>query len=185
MPSHDSEAPGVVQSLAGPPTFLKSTAAKTLRYAPSAANRLITVLGAGRPARQLWPQRCAHSVRLHWYHRCNLSTLALELRELRELLSADGSRPFGQWFESLDVQATAKVVTATLRLEQGNLANVKWFSGIGEYRIDWGPGSRIYLTRDGANTLLLLGGGTKRYQWRDVERALSRWDEYKRSKSRR
>jgi putative addiction module killer protein len=105
--------------------------------------------------------------------------------ELRELLTDDGTSPFGRWFESLDVQAAAKVVTATLRMEQGNLANVKWFSGIGEYRIDSGPGYRIYFARDGANTLLLLGGGTKRHQWRDVDRALSRWDEYKRSRARR
>ena len=112
----------------------------------------------------------------------NHSTLPFELREL---LTDDGTSPFGQWFESLHVQAAAKVVTATLRLEQGNLGNVKWFSGIGEYRIDWGSGYRIYLARDGTNALLLLGGGTKRNQWRDIERALSRWDEYKRSKSRR
>jgi putative addiction module killer protein len=112
----------------------------------------------------------------------NHSTLPLELHEL---LTDDGASPFRDWFDSLNVQAAAKIVTATLRMEQGNLGNVKWFSGIGEYRIDWGPGYRIYLARDGANTLLLLGGGTKRHQWRDVERALSRWDEYRRSRSRR
>jgi putative addiction module killer protein len=104
---------------------------------------------------------------------------------LRELLTDDGASPFGEWFESLDVQAAAKVVTATARMEQGNLGGVKWFRGIGEYRIDWGPGYRMYLARDGVDTLLLLGGGTKKGQWRDVEQALLRWNEYKQRKARR
>jgi hypothetical protein len=34
-------------------------------------------------------------------------------------------------------------------MEQGNLSNVEWFRGIGEYKIDWGPGYRIYLAKDG------------------------------------
>lgn len=99
------------------------------------------------------------------------------------MLTGDGASPFGERFESLDVQAAAKVVTATVRMERGNLGGIKWFRGIGEYRIDWGPGYRIYLARDGVDTLLLLGGGTKRGQWRDVEQALIRWNEYKQRKS--
>src|SRR3546814_2204296 len=43
--------------------------------------------------------------------------------------------------------AAAKVATAVLRMEMGNTSSVKWFGGIGEYRIDWGPGYRIYLMR--------------------------------------
>ena len=66
------------------------------------------------------------------------------------------------WFDSLDPQAAAKVLTATLRLELGNTSNVKWFSGIGEYVIDWGPGYRIYLAKDGNTLIVLFGGGTKR-----------------------
>src|SRR5688572_21185428 len=112
----------------------------------------------------------------------NHSTMPLELHEL---LTDDGASPFREWFDSLDAQAAAKVVTATLRMEQGNLGGVRWFKGIGEYRIDWGPGYRIYLARDGADTLLLLSGGTKKDQWRDIERALMRWNEHKRRKPRR
>jgi putative addiction module killer protein len=41
---------------------------------------------------------------------------------------------------------------------------VKWFDGIGEYRIDWGPGYRIYLAQDGADLIILYGGGTKKRQ---------------------
>ena len=64
------------------------------------------------------------------------------------------------WMQS----AATKVTTATVRMEQGNLSNVKWFRGIGEYRIDWGPGYRIYLVKDGLKIIVLLGGGTKKGQ---------------------
>jgi len=71
---------------------------------------------------------------------------------------------------------------ATLRMERGNLSNLRWFRGIGEYRIDWWPGYRIYLARESSDTLLLLGGGTKKTQWRDIERSLAYWDSYQRRK---
>jgi DNA-binding phage protein len=47
-------------------------------------------------------------------------------------------------------------------MELGNTSNVKWFAGIGEYVIDWGPGYRIYLAKDGESLIVLFGGGTKR-----------------------
>ncbi|MHB1200366.1 MAG: hypothetical protein ACYCZ6_12555 [Polaromonas sp.] len=53
----------------------------------------------------------------------------------------------------------AKVSVAAARMEQGNLSNVEWFRGIGEYKIDWGPGYRIYLAKDGLKIIVLLGGG--------------------------
>jgi putative addiction module killer protein len=61
--------------------------------------------------------------------------------------------------------------------------HVKWFSGIGEYRIDWGPGYRIYLAKDGDRLILLLGGGTKKHQQADIERAKLMWAEYKMRKN--
>ena len=66
---------------------------------------------------------------------------------------------------------------------RGNLSSVKWFRGIGEYRIDWGPGYRIYLAKDGLKIIVLLGGGTKRAQQRDIERAVALWNDYKRRKA--
>jgi putative addiction module killer protein len=84
--------------------------------------------------------------------------------KVQEYLRADGSNPYKGWFDSLDAQAAAKIVTAKLRLELGNASSVKWFGGIGEYVIDWGPGYRIYLARDGAAFIVLFGGGTKRGQ---------------------
>jgi putative addiction module killer protein len=65
----------------------------------------------------------------------------------------------------------------------GNTSNVKWFSGIGEYRIDWGPGYRVYLAKDGEALIVLYGGGTKKSQPKDIERALSLHAEYKARKA--
>jgi putative addiction module killer protein len=65
----------------------------------------------------------------------------------------------------------------------GNTSSIKWFSGIGEYRIDWGPGYRIYLAKDADSLILLLGGGTKRTQQADIESAKAMWAEYKLRKS--
>jgi len=53
-----------------------------------------------------------------------------------ELLLEDGTSPYAEWFETLDPIAAAKIVTAKLRIELGNLSNVEWFRGIGEYKID-------------------------------------------------
>ena len=82
----------------------------------------------------------------------------------------------------LDTIAAAKISVVILRIEQGNLANVKWFSGIGEYRLDWGPGYRVYFGRDGDRLIILLGGGTKKGQQRDIDRAKALWAEYKERK---
>jgi putative component of toxin-antitoxin plasmid stabilization module len=59
---------------------------------------------------------------------------------VEEYIRPDGSSPCAEWFDRLDPQAAAKVTTAKLRMELGNTSNVKWFAGIGEYVIDWGPG---------------------------------------------
>jgi putative addiction module killer protein len=60
---------------------------------------------------------------------------------------------------------------------------VKWFAGIGEYVIDWGPGYRIYLAKDGESLMVLFGGGTKRRQQADVDRAKALHVEYKARKT--
>ena len=99
--------------------------------------------------------------------------------KVEEYLRADGSNPYKMWFDSLNAQAAAKVVTAKLRLELGNTSSVKWYAGIGEYVIDWGPGYRIYLARDGEALIILFGGGTKRRQQKDIDQAKELHTEYK------
>jgi putative addiction module killer protein len=102
---------------------------------------------------------------------------------VQEYIRPDGSSPYADWFNDLDAQAAAKVVTAKLRMELGNTSNVKWFAGIGEYVIDWGPGYRIYLAKDGGDLIVLFGGGTKRRQQADIERAKDLHAEYKARKA--
>src|ERR1035437_1967378 len=116
-----------------------------------------------------------------------IGTYVLPLRpmsyEVKELLLPDGNSPYGDWFATLDGMAAAKVSVAGARMEQGNLSNVEWFRGISEYKIDWGPGYRIYLAKDGSRIIVLLGGGNKKRQQKDIDQAVALWEDYKRRKS--
>lgn len=105
--------------------------------------------------------------------------------ELRYYLASDGVSPFEEWFSGLHAPAAAKVTTALARLEQGNLSNTKGVGeGVLEYRIDWGPGYRVYFGRDGDVLVILLTGGTKQRQQRDIEAAKAQWTDYKRRRPR-
>jgi putative addiction module killer protein len=100
--------------------------------------------------------------------------------ELRYYLGPDGASPFESWFASLDAAAAAKVSVALARVEQGNLSNVKSVGqGVLEYRINWGPGYRVYFGRDGGVLVILLIGGTKKRQHRDIEAAKALWADYR------
>lgn len=99
---------------------------------------------------------------------------------VREYIDARGKSPFGDWFSEIDAPAAAKVATALLRVEAGNFSNVKGVgSGVYEYRIDFGPGYRIYFGKDGERFVILLGGGSKKRQHRDIADAIALWAEYK------
>ena len=98
---------------------------------------------------------------------------------VEEYLREDGSSPYKKWFDGLDAQAAAKVTTGKVRMEVGNTSSIKWFEGLGEYVIDWGPGYRIYLAQDGETLIVLFGGGTKRGQQRDIDQAKALLAEYK------
>src|ERR1700749_459182 len=96
--------------------------------------------------------------------------------ELCYFLAEDESSPFEEWVSGLDAQEAAKVTVALARLEQANLSNAKSVGqGVLEYRIDWGPGYRVYFGRDGDRLVILLAGGTKRRQQKDITEALVRW----------
>jgi putative addiction module killer protein len=101
--------------------------------------------------------------------------------ELRYYLTPDGRSPFENWFSSLDPAAAAKVTVAVARLEQGNLSNVKGVRrGVLEYRINFGPGYRVYFGLDGEVLVILLTGGTKKRQQRDIAAAIEMWADYRR-----
>ncbi len=99
--------------------------------------------------------------------------------EVREYIQADGVSPYKRWFDELDAKAAAKVASAAVKISLGNLSSIKWFDGIGEYKIDWGPGYRIYLAKDGKDLIILFGGGIKKRQNDDIAEALRLHEEYK------
>ena len=102
---------------------------------------------------------------------------------MRYYLTAGGESPFESWFSDLDAAAAAKVTVALVRLEQGNTSNAKGVGeGVLEYRINWGPGYRVYFGRDGETLVILLTGGTKKRQQRDIEAATAMWADYRQQK---
>jgi putative addiction module killer protein len=98
---------------------------------------------------------------------------------VQEYVREDGSNPLRAWFNRLDPHAAAKVAAAVTRLSMGNTSNVKWFRGIGELKVEWGTGYRIYLAKDGETSVLLFCGGTKKRQSADIAAALALHQEYK------
>jgi putative addiction module killer protein len=100
--------------------------------------------------------------------------------ELIEFLDDSGRSPFRRWFEGLHAPARAKVAISIARIEQGNVGALKSLGGgVSEIRIDWGPGYRVYCGFDGAEIVILLGGGCKQRQDRDIADARARWADYK------
>lgn len=96
--------------------------------------------------------------------------------DLREYLDPAGRSPFARWFERLEPGSAARVTSALYRLAAGNLAHVKSAGeGLLELKIDFGPGYRVYFGRRGAREVILLGGGTKSSQSRDIAAAKARW----------
>ena len=97
---------------------------------------------------------------------------------------AKGRSPFASWFEDLNAPAAAKVTTAITRMEQGNFSSVKHVgSAVSESRIDFGPGYRIYFAKEGNQFIILLGGGSKKRQHKDINLAIERWQDYKRRRN--
>ena len=84
---------------------------------------------------------------------------------LRRYIDRNGNQRFANWFEGLDASAAAKVTLALTRMEQGNFSNAKGVgAGVYEFKIDFGPGYRIYFGKDGDRLVILIGGGTKKRQ---------------------
>lgn len=108
--------------------------------------------------------------------------LPLVMIEVRYYLAGDNS-PFADWLANLDAMARTKVAVAVVRLQHGNLSNVKSVGeGVLELKIDFGPGYRVYFGRDGNTLVILLCDGTKKRQQRDIAQAIAFWHDYKKSK---
>jgi len=101
--------------------------------------------------------------------------------EIRFYQTAAGDQPFAEWIEALrDQQARARIQARLARVALGNLGDTETAGeGVMELRIDWGPGYRVYFSRIGQVVVLLLCGGDKRTQQRDIDRAKAYLKDYK------
>ena len=88
---------------------------------------------------------------------------------LKEFLDHRGRSPFAEWFDSLPAASAVRIAAGLARMEAGNLSNAKSVGGgVLEYRMDFGPGVRIYFAFAGNDLIILLVGGTKRRQDADM-----------------
>ncbi len=98
---------------------------------------------------------------------------------IREYVDRHARSPFREWLDGVDQTARARIQARLLRVELGNLGDHKSVGGgVHELRLDFGPGFRLYFGRDGQTIVLLLIGGTKATQARDIRRARDYWREY-------
>lgn len=100
--------------------------------------------------------------------------------EVLEYLTTDGRNPFREWLESLkDREARARVRVRINRIRLGNFGDSKSVGGgVSELRVPYGPGYRVYYGKQGDAIVLLLCGGDKRTQSRDIDMAQDRWQDY-------
>ena len=106
-------------------------------------------------------------------------------RELKEYLTEAGRNPFREWLHSLrDPQARARIRVRLNRVRLGNLGDCKYVGdGVMEFRLDFGLGYRVYFGQDGEVLVILLCGGDKRTQTRDISTAKAYWQTYQRRTS--
>ena len=93
--------------------------------------------------------------------------------------------PFEEWLDDLkDKRAVARVLARLARVRLGNLGDCKPVGeGVSELRVDYGPGYRVYFGQKGRTLVVLLCGGDKRTQDRDIRLARQFWQEFKASES--
>ena len=102
---------------------------------------------------------------------------------VEEYLAEDGRNHYREWFNRLAAPAAAKAAAAVARMAAGNTSNLKGIgNGLAEWRIDWGPGIRLYVHQDGAEWIILLGGSDKGDQSAEIKAAATLVEEYKRRK---
>ncbi len=93
----------------------------------------------------------------------------------------NGKEPFTKWLHGLkDARSRRRILTRLRRIEQGNYGDCKHIlNGVFELRLFFGPGYRIYFGEDGSKLVVLLCGGDKSSQQKDIQTAVSYWNEYK------
>jgi putative addiction module killer protein len=105
-------------------------------------------------------------------------------RELRLYVKSDGGVPFTEWFDKLRDDTTKHRIDARLaRLRLGNAGDCEPVGGgVYELRLHFGPGYRIYFGQHAAKLVILLCGGDKSTQQRDIQTAKMYWADYKQKK---
>ncbi len=100
---------------------------------------------------------------------------------IEEYVGADGTAPFSRWLSQLsDLRAKAKILIRIKRTESGNAGQHRSVGGgVMEMIVDTGPGYRVYFAGAGRQALVLLAGGSKRSQRRDIVLARERWSDFK------
>jgi putative addiction module killer protein len=103
-------------------------------------------------------------------------------RELRLYVAGNGKVPFPLWLNSLrDTRARAVIRVRLNRIRLGNFGDCKPVGdGVKELRVDYGPGYRVYFGQVDQRIVLLLCGGDKSSQGRDIEKARTYWADYRR-----
>ena len=95
--------------------------------------------------------------------------------------TAEGKCPFTEWLTGLKDKRARGIIRARLeRVQLGNLGDCRNVgSGVFELRVFFGPGYRVYFGQDGESLVVLLCGGDKSSQQRDIEKAKAFWEDYK------
>ena len=95
----------------------------------------------------------------------------------------NGNEPFERWLTSIrDNRTVARIDNRLKRVRLGQLGDHRSIGeGVFEFRLDFGPGYRIYFGRIGNQRLLLLMGGDKNSQAKDIARAKQYWKDFKES----
>ena len=106
-------------------------------------------------------------------------------KEVVAFRAQDGQVPFEDWLDDLnDKRAVARVLARLARVRHGNPGDCKSVGeGVSELRVDYGPGYRVYFGQKGQTLVVLLCGGDKRTQDRDIRLAKQYWQEFKASES--
>ena len=102
-------------------------------------------------------------------------------KEVVAFRAREGHVPFEEWLDDVaDQKAVARILARLARVRQGNLGDCKSVGeGVSELRVDYGPGYRVYFGQSGRTLVVLLCGGDKRTQDRDIGLAKQYWREYK------
>ncbi len=102
---------------------------------------------------------------------------------IAEYVTAQGKSPFGEWLVKIPAAHAIRVTEALYRMEQGNLGDHKAVGeGVYERRIFGSPALRVYFAKDGKELVILLAGGGKNTQSKDIKRAQTLWARYKEEK---